>query len=491
MKLQLLGTAIVITLMGQSVFAQDQQGGSILDTTKKVSKSPISKDGFKLNFKEDGSTWVKVNLTAQIWATDNQNNPGSTVNGVATPNSFQVAARRARISISSQVTDKVFVYANIASDGISSLAAGRSLPLQLIDFTAEYKIWGKHLSLGGGLSGWSGLSRYANPGIGTMLGADFPLYQAATNNVTDNLGRSPGIFAKGVFGKLDYRLSVNIPYPTTNTAFTNTTTVATANTNPQFNAPQFALNKVQPQMQGYVKYQFFDMESNETQYSGMVGSYLGQKKVLNIGAGIRYQQNAMWQGGYAQGTNAAGTQTLTLKDTARINMLLWSVDVFYDTPINKDKGTAITVYAAYSNYGFGQNYIRNSGPLNPATGAFANNTGNFNPNLSSFNGSGTAYPMVGTGSIYYVQAGYLLPKFKNGTQFQPYGQLMYASYQALKDPVAVWDLGINYLVKGHNSKFSLDYQSRPVFNISSTDNQLHEVKSARRGMIVLQYQISF
>jgi hypothetical protein len=218
-----------------------------------------------------------------------------------------------------------------------------------------------------------------------------------------------------------------------------------------------------------------------------------------VGAGIRYQPNAMWHGDYTQGTNSVGTQTLTIKDTSRTAMLLWSVDLFYDAPLNKDKGTAITVYAAYSNYGFGQNYIRNNNALNPATSVTPNlapNTvtptqGNFNPNLSSFNGSGNLFPMIGTGSIYYAQAGYLLPRFKNGTQFQPYGQFMYANYQALKDPVVVWDLGFNYLIKGHNSKLSFDYQSRPIFNISTTDYQIHEVKSARRGMIVLQYQISF
>ena len=215
----------------------------------------------------------------------------------------------------------------------------------------------------------------------------------------------------------------------------------------------------------------------------------------------RYQQNAMWHGDYNQGANVTGTQTLTIKDTARTAMLLWSVDVFYDAPINKEKGSAVTVYAAYSNFGFGQNYIRNSNPLNPTNTANANlavNTGNpatstggFQPNLSSFSGGGNQYPMIGTGSIYYAQAGYLLPKFKNGTQFQPYGQFMLASYQALKDPVVLWDLGVNYLIKGHNSKLSLDYQSRPVFNVSTADYQIHEVKSARRGMIVLQYQISF
>lgn len=499
-KSRLIYFGIASMLIGSNIIAQDDHHdhhGSVVDSTKKETK-PVNKDGFKINFNDDGTHYARINFTSQMWVMDNQNNPGSTVNGIATPNSYQVGLRRTRLTISSQVTDKVFIFGQIGSDGISPLTGGRSVPLQFLDMTVEYKLLGKYLSLGGGLSGWDGLSRYSNPSVPSILGLDMPLYQQATVNITDNTVRMPGLYAKGLIGKFDYRVAVNIPYPTTtSTVVVQTATVTTANANPQFNASTFAGNRVQPQVQGYFKYQFFDIESNLT--PGTAGTYLGQKKVFNIGAGFRYQKNAMWHADYNQGANSTGTQTLTVKDTARNNMLLLSVDVFYDAPINKEKGTALTIYAAYSNYGFGQNYIRNSNPLNPATGTFSNPVttsavnpaGGFNPNLSSFSGSGNQYPMIGTGSIYYAQAGYLLPKFKNGTQFQPYGQFMYASYQALKDAVVTWDLGINYLIKGHNSKFSLDYQSRPVFNYSTTDSQIHEIKSARRGMIVLQYQISF
>ncbi|MHB8259441.1 MAG: hypothetical protein ACYDCN_04620 [Bacteroidia bacterium] len=483
----------ILTATSVFAFAQDHEH-AIADSTKKDGKAPLSKDGFKLNFKEDGSTWAKINFTSQLWLMDNQNNPGSTVNGVGTANSYQAALRRTRLIISSQVTDKVFIFGNIQADGITTVnPAGRNTPLQVLDMTVEYKLLGKHLTMGGGLSGWSGLSRYSNPQISTFLGADAPLYQQATSGINDVISRMMGIYAKGKFGKFDYRLSLNIPYPAINTptAISNSVTVASTTINPQFNASEFATNKLQPQVQGYFMYQFLDQESNQTPYANTVGSYLGTKRVLNIGTGFRYQQNAMWQGNYAQGTNSTGTQIYTLKDTTRTAMFLWSVDLFYDAPINKEKGTALTVYAAYSHYNFGQNYIRMNNPLNPANGAYANNTGNFNPSLASFNGSGNQTPMVGTGSIYFAQAGYLLPKFKNGTAFQPYGMFMYANYQALADPVIIWDAGVNYLIKGHQSKFTLDYQSRPIFNISSADNQLHEVKSARRGMIVLQYQVSF
>ena len=494
---------IISFFINNSLQAQASVGAA--DSLVKVSKVPVSNEGFKVNFKEDGSTWAKINFVGQMWASDNHNNPGSTVNGVADNNSYQIALRRVRLQIQSQVTDKVFIYGQIASDGISSLSNGRNIPLQFIDMTVEYKLLGKHLSLGGGLSAWDGLSRYSNPSSPAFLGLDGPLYQQATSNITDNTARMPGLYAKGKWSKLDYRLSVNIPYPTTTTTvWSNTLTVASTTVNPQFNASTFASNKLQPQVQGYFMYQFLDQESNLI--PNTVGTYLGQKKIFNIGAGFRYQQNAMWQAGYNKSTTTTGTvvpvgtQILTLHDTSRTAMLLWSVDLFYDTPINKEKGSALTVYAAYSNYGFGQNYIRNNNSLNPTTTAFTNAvtnigtpraTGSFNPGLASFNGAGNQYPVVGTGSIYFIQSGYLLPRFKNGTQLQPYGQIMYANYQALKGADIVWDLGFNYLIKGHNSKLTLDYQSRPVYNLSTSDYQIHSVTGVRRGMLVLQYQISF
>ena len=500
-KTKLIYACAVSLLITGNILAQDDhpdQHGTTADSVLKQAK-PANKEWLKINFNEDGSNYARIAYVGQMWVTDNQNNPGSLVNGVATPNSYQVALRRARLTLSSQVTDKVFIFGQIGSDGISSLPGGRSLPLQYLDFTVEYKLAGKWLSLGGGLSGWDGLARYSNPAVPSILGLDMPLYQQATVNITDNTVRMPGIFAKGKLGKLDYRVAADIPYPTTTTtAWTNTLTVASTTVNPLFNASTFATNKVQPQFQGYFMYQFLDQESNLT--PGTVGSYLGQKRVFNIGAGFRYQQNALWQAGYQQGANTAGTQTLTLKDTTRTAMFLWSVDLFYDAPINKEKGSAITIYAAYSNFNFGKNYVRNNNPLNPTGTAVANPiagvgtntvTGGFNPNMASFSGAGNQFPMIGSGSIYYAQAGYLMPKFKNGTQFQPYGQCMYANYQALKDAVVLLDFGVNYIIKGHNSKLSLDYQSRPVFNLSTTDYQIHEVKNARKGAIILQYQISF
>ena len=220
--------------------------------------------------------------------------------------------------------------------------------------------------------------------------------------------------------------------------------------------------------QGYFMWQFLDKESNQTPY--MIGSYLGKKRVFNIGTGFAYQKNAMW---YRDGSG----------DTISKPLQQFGIDVFYDAYLNKEKQNAITAYASFLRYDFGPNYVRNSGPMNPATGISG---------VSSFNGAGNAFPLIGTGQVIYGEAAYLFRKDLLGKQgtLQPYATGIYANYKKLKDPVLVCDFGVNWIMSGQNSKLSLDYQSRPIFN-TSANGDITETKSARRGQIVLQYQVAF
>ena len=118
--------------------------------------------------------------------------------------------------------------------------------------------------------------------------------------------------------------------------------------------------------------------------------------------------------------------------------------------------------------------------MNPATGTNSN---------GSFNGAGNAFPMYGTGSTLYVQAGY---KFRNGLlgnrgTLQPYACAQYSAFQLLKDPMLMYEAGVNWLIEGHRSKISLNYQDRPIFNLNSLNDY---VVTTRRGMVVIQFQIS-
>jgi hypothetical protein len=74
----------------------------------------------------------------------------------------------------------------------------------------------------------------------------------------------------------------------------------------------------------------------------------------------------------------------------------------------------------------------------------------------------------------------------NGT-LMPYASLTNADYKRLNKQMNVYDVGVNWLLKGHKSKISLDYQSRPYYLQPSTDL----IRSGRRSQVVMQYQISF
>jgi hypothetical protein len=52
----------------------------------------------------------------------------------------------------------------------------------------------------------------------------------------------------------------------------------------------------------------------------------------------------------------------------------------------------------------------------------------------------------------------------------------------------VFDAGVNWLIKGHGSKFTFDYQNRPYF---VDDGKGHVNESSRKGQFVVQYQVTF
>jgi hypothetical protein len=51
----------------------------------------------------------------------------------------------------------------------------------------------------------------------------------------------------------------------------------------------------------------------------------------------------------------------------------------------------------------------------------------------------------------------------------------------------VYNLGINWLIKGHMSKISLDFQNRPYYKEQGIDI----VHAGRKNQVVMQYQIFF
>lgn len=420
------------------------------------------KDGLKIYISDDSTRYIKGTGLAQIWFRYNSNNPGSAIYGTPTPETFDVGLRRVRYQTMAQVSKNVFFYSQFGINSLNSLSS-RKTGLFFHDVTAEYNIHKNYLVLGGGLSGWNGTSRYSSSAVGSILGLDLPVVQETTNDVTDQFVRKYGVYAKGKLGGFDYRVSAANPFPVQNALSAVATLPATGT-----NVAYYSTKAPKMQYQGYFMWQFLDKESNQLPY--MTGSYLGKKRVFNIGTGFSHQNNAMWYRNAALDTVSVASQQLGL-------------DVFYDSYIDKEKQNAVTAYASFLKYNFGPNYIRN---------AAAMNTANSTAGVGSFNGYGNAFPLIGTGQVVFAQAAYLFRKDllkKQGT-LQPYASAIYAKYERLKDPMLVYSVGVNWIMLGQNSKISLDYQSRPIFNTDS-NGDIHETKSARRGQVVLQYQVAF
>ncbi|MEX2568695.1 MAG: hypothetical protein WD431_22320 [Cyclobacteriaceae bacterium] len=409
----------------------------------------------KISLNEDGSHYVKGTFLNQIWVRNTQNNPGTTVDGYGEDNTFDIGLRRTRIQLFGQLSDKVFFYTQFGTNNLSYIG-DRKQGLFFHDALAEIEIWDKFMAVGTGITGWNGLSRYASPSVGSVLSLDAPLYQQATNDATDQFLRKYSVYAKGKIGGMDYRLAMSKP-------------MTIANSTVQGTSPgQNALFSAEPphlQYHGYLMYQFLDSESNLTPYN--VGSYQGKMTVFNLGAGFIYQNDAMWH----------------LNDNAELiheNLSLLSVDAFLDHPISKERGTAITAYAAFSSNSYGKNYVRNLGVMNPTNGV---NT------QGSFNGPGNAFPMMGTGTTSYFQLGYLFNEnlLANMGTLQPFITTQYSKFDLLDEAMMMNEYGFNWLIDRNNSKLSFQYQSRPVFNTNGLGDL---IRTDRKGMWVMQFQIS-
>lgn len=444
MKKNIIASLFIGLLFTSSLSAQQNAG-----------TTPEKKE-LKYNLNEDGSHFVKLTFLSQVWLRYNQSNPGSTVFGTPKESTIDIGLRRTRLQLYGQITDRVFFYTQFGQNNLA-FNSPRKQGLFFLDALGELKIIDTKLSLGGGLTAWGGPSRYASPSVGSILSMDAPLYQQATNDVTDQFLRKLSFYVKGKLGKLDYRVALTNPMSIQN---------ATAQKMSIDVNSLFAAEPGKLQTQGYFMYQFKDQESNRLPY--LAGSYLGKKDVFNIGAGFVTQHDAMWH------LSDSGS------DTLRNNMNLFAVDVFYDHPLNAEKKTAVTAYACYSLYDFGKNYLRNVGAMNPANGTIG---------AASYNGAGSAFPMVGSGNVVYAQAGYLCKEnlFKNLGTLQPYAALQYASFNALADAMVMYEAGINWLIDGNRAKISLNLQNRPIF----TADGAGDFKSTdRKNMLVMQMQVA-
>lgn len=430
-------------LVSQNVVAQQQV------TEPVAPKQQFWKDR-KVYLNEDGSNYLKFTMMTQVWLRDQQYNPGTTIYDTPKNSGADIGIRRFRIQMYGQLTDRVFIYSQIGENNFNNIS-DRKQGFFIHDAVGEYALDTKMLSVGAGLSGWTGLSRFSASAVGSLMGIDGPLFLESTNDVSDQFVRKLSVYAKGKIGKFDYRVAFAQPMAIQKgsnyiAAIGERSTFSPKPPNVQYN--------------GYFQYQFKDQESNLIPYA--TGTYLGKKNVLNVGAGIIYQQDAMWHKNVAN-------------DTIQTNMLHLAADIYYDAPVGS-KGQAISFYGNFTHYDFGTNYIRNNAPMNPANGT---------KDPTILNGSGNGYPAFGTGNVIYAQLGY---KFRDNligkTTLMPYAAIQHAHYERLNQDMNFYDVGINWLLSGQTSKFTVSYQNRPIYN---TTGDLTDHK----GAVIAQYQVSF
>ncbi|MBD2767960.1 hypothetical protein IC235_08645 [Hymenobacter sp. BT664] len=431
--------------------------------------------GMKVNISPDGSKYLRFITWHQIWTRYTENNSNTErAPGKLQTDQVDFAIRRSRLIILAQLNPRFLIYTHIGINNQTAVNGGfapatdaKKPQLFIHEAVVEYKV-NKYLSLGTGLHYQNGLSRLTRASTLNFLTLDAPLTNWPTIEAIDQFARGIGAYAKGRISKLDYAFSVNesmltnltlTPLSLGGTPVTTGTGADQVTTSIGNNTAQYNPQGTNHIYQGYLSWEFLEQESNLLPFN--VGSYLGTKRVFNLGGGFFYNHDGMFSRDNTVAVPGAAFTPAQIAaiPTSKHDIGLWSLDAFFDTPINKETGTAFTVYGVYYNYNMGPNHVRFIGAANPGYGTNARR--------------GNAVPQSGTGQAGFAEAGYLLPKSLLGPKMrvQPYASYLLAGYEGLRTAanerknVNIVDVGANFFLDGHNAKFTLNYRHRPDFSL--------------------------
>lgn len=417
--------------------------------------SPDYGGGLKFNLNPEGTKYMRFIAWNQIWLRSTEMNPGTMIGDEAVSKQEDIGLRRLRLLAYAQISPRYMIVTHIGinnqtfinggavgSNGTGGYGNGKKPGLFFHDAWNEYAVVLPKdekpfsLSMGAGLHYYMGLSRLTMSSTLNYLTIDAPIFNWPLIENSDQFARQIGIFAKGKYNRFEYRLSLNKPFATnqTPTDVTDSDFIRAVDNN------QIA----KWSKAGYFEYQFFDKESNFFPYK--VGSYLGTKKMFNIGAGFY--------------TAPSSTKSSINGVAERHAINLFAGDIFVDLPIgNKEKKMALTGYSVFYSYDFGPNYLRNIGIMNEgvADPAFEGGT--------ALAGPGNLQPMIGTGSIWYTQMGVLLSNKneKPKVRVQPFAAYTYKNFDALEKASNQFDFGTNFFLDGHHAKITAQYSNRPVY----------------------------
>ncbi|HSH19689.1 MAG TPA: hypothetical protein VLA03_04515 [Draconibacterium sp.] len=421
---------------------------------------------------EDKSSYAGMLMVNQIWTRYISNNPD--INGVEQYGDFDLGIRRSRLIFYTYLMDRVFIYTQIGADGMTYRSKDKTT-INLYNAQTEFIVSKDKFHVGFGLNTWNGISRYANCKLLEFLVIDNPGCAYPVGGRFDKFGRQLGIYAKGTLDKFHYRVSLVKPFEYGIDSVSTPVTTERLNEN-------FAVK-------GYFEWQFFDKEN--TLFPYMTMNNLGRAKMLNVGAGFYYHPEAMLvEAGKDLSTVdpflagwliSKGAEHL-LPDFAAYypsqisDILLASVDVFLDMP-TKNHGSVTSYLGYYYNF-FGKNYLRSMSKMNVSR---------MPVEIALPQGIGNSEWEMGTGHLIRGEFGYMLPGQGLKNRFQPYGAFTFKKFDALDEASIQFDAGINWLMYGHNIKWTLQYSSRPIY--TEVDEQ--QLWTSSKGQVILQTQIYF
>ncbi len=439
--------------------------------------------GMTIVLDDDGKKYIRFLTWSQVWTKFTENNPG-TVNdyGDLQDDSVDIGIRRARFLTYSQLTERYLILMHVGinnqtftnggaagTNGFGPNGVGKKPQIFFHDIYNEYAIVPQSkerdfsMYVGAGLHYWNGISRKSSSSTMAYMTIDSPIFCWPNIEFSDEFARQLGWYTKGKLHKLDYRVAVNQPF--------NTDVRVEVNRERAVNIPANTWAYA-----GYFDWEFWDQESNLLPYK--TSSWLGEKKVFNVGAGFYY--------------HPAASGILNDQDQLeRQGQLAVGVDAYYDRPVG-DGGAAVTLYGVYYIFDYGDNYFRNIGIMN--TGRLGEPpflaANGIEPAIS---GAGNAQPFMGTGEIFYLEGGYVLPKWilgDNHGRLQPFAAFTHKNLAWLDDPAFDWDMGCNYLIDGHRAKITMQYSIRPQFFARPVGNSVERVYDGSAGELIIQAQVA-
>ncbi|ANQ51202.1 hypothetical protein MY04_3858 [Flammeovirga sp. MY04] len=362
----------------------------------------------KLDLSDDGQKYIRFILWNQFQIADNN---------MADDSGFGLNIRRTRMLAYAQISERFMVLTHF---GVNNVNAYNMDPLGnrnttdgtvnttqifLHDAWGEFKVSNNEtLFIGAGLHYWNGLSRMSNSGTLNFMTMDNYRQSWASLGLSDQFGRHVGVYAKGFLGRLRYQVSINEPI---SNALGSAEQDDLENGSVTYSGRRVLGNDAKLVLQGYFEYNFLDKESNKLPFR--TGSYLGKKKVFNIGAGFFNHNN-----GVVKMQN-------DLPEGGDVNH--FAVDSYYDAPVGNG---AINAYVAYYNFNYGFDEYH----------------------------YGTTY---GTGNSFYGQFGYLLPFTTKQGRMMPYVAYSTRNFKAFDNAGDGVQLGVNWFINGHNAKLTLEY----------------------------------